>query len=46
MSIKAVCVLNGEKAKGTVWFTQEAEGKPVEVKADLTGLSEGVHCNL
>jgi Cu/Zn superoxide dismutase len=42
MSIKAVCVLNGDVVKGVIRFTQE-DGKPVQVTGDVTGLSEGLH---
>jgi len=43
MSKKAVCVLKGDKVNGTVWFTQEGEGKPVCVKGEIKGLAAGLH---
>lgn len=44
MTIKAVCVLKGsEKTTGTVHFTQEGPGKPVEVVGEITGLGKGLH---
>uniref|UniRef100_A0A7R9DDB4 Superoxide dismutase [Cu-Zn] n=2 Tax=Timema TaxID=61471 RepID=A0A7R9DDB4_TIMCR len=39
---KAVCVLNGEVVKGTVYFEQEGD-KPVKVTGEVTGLSKGLH---
>jgi len=43
MSKKAVCVLKGDKVNGTVWFTQEGDGKPVNVKGEIKGLAAGLH---
>jgi len=40
---KAVCVLKGDKVQGTVWFTQEGEGKPVAVTGEIKGLNPGMH---
>jgi len=40
---KAVCVLKGDKVNGTVWFTQEGEGKPVSVTGEIKGLNPGMH---
>jgi len=41
--VKAVCVLKGDKVNGTVWFTQEADGKPVNVTGEIKGLNPGNH---
>ncbi|OXA49934.1 superoxide dismutase [Cu-Zn] [Folsomia candida] len=43
MPQKAVCVLKGDKVQGTVWFNQEAEGKPVAVTGEIKGLGAGLH---
>ncbi|XP_059488197.1 superoxide dismutase [Cu-Zn] [Neocloeon triangulifer] len=43
MAAKAVCVLNGEAVKGTVFFEQAAEGAPVKVSGEVTGLTKGLH---
>jgi len=41
--MKAVCVLTGEKVKGTVFFTQENEDSPVVVTGEINSLSKGLH---
>ncbi|XP_050532103.1 superoxide dismutase [Cu-Zn] [Daktulosphaira vitifoliae] len=43
MVIKAVCVLNGENVKGTVFFSQNDEKSPVVLSGEVTGLSKGLH---
>ncbi|XP_047101288.1 superoxide dismutase [Cu-Zn]-like [Schistocerca piceifrons] len=43
MTIKAVCVLNGEQVKGTVHFEQEGANSPVKVTGEITGLTKGLH---
>ncbi len=43
MSIKAVCVLNGENVKGVIRFVQEDGNKPVQVTGEVTGLAKGLH---
>uniref|UniRef100_G3MMT8 Superoxide dismutase [Cu-Zn] n=2 Tax=Amblyomma TaxID=6942 RepID=G3MMT8_AMBMU len=44
MTIKAVCVLKGSATtEGTIHFTQEAAGKPVEVVGEIKGLGKGLH---
>uniref|UniRef100_A0A1B6CIU5 Superoxide dismutase [Cu-Zn] n=1 Tax=Clastoptera arizonana TaxID=38151 RepID=A0A1B6CIU5_9HEMI len=43
MATKAVCVLIGEKVKGTVFFDQSGSGAPVKVNGELSGLSKGLH---
>jgi len=43
MAQKAVAVLKGDKVQGTIWFTQEGNGKPVEVKGEIKGLGAGLH---
>uniref|UniRef100_A2I463 Superoxide dismutase [Cu-Zn] n=1 Tax=Maconellicoccus hirsutus TaxID=177089 RepID=A2I463_MACHI len=43
MPVKAVCVLNGENVKGTVYFTQNGEKDPVEVTGEICGLQAGLH---
>ncbi|VVC24668.1 Superoxide dismutase, copper/zinc, binding site,Superoxide dismutase, copper/zinc binding domain [Cinara cedri] len=41
--VRAVCVLNGENVKGTIFFSQTNEGCPVEVTGEVAGLSKGLH---
>ncbi|XP_025417382.1 superoxide dismutase [Cu-Zn]-like [Sipha flava] len=41
--VKAVCVLNGENVKGTIFFSQNDDKAPVEVTGEITGLSKGLH---
>ncbi|XP_071955137.1 superoxide dismutase [Cu-Zn]-like [Antedon mediterranea] len=43
MTIKAVCILVGEKVKGVINFTQEAADGPVKVTGEVTGLAAGNH---
>ncbi|KAJ8917221.1 hypothetical protein NQ315_012713 [Exocentrus adspersus] len=43
MAQKAVCVLNGEVVKGTVFFNQASSSSPVEVTGEITGLGQGLH---
>ncbi|KAG7196898.1 hypothetical protein KM043_015800 [Ampulex compressa] len=43
MTVKAVCVLQGEVVKGTVYFDQEESSKPVKVTGQVTGLNKGFH---
>ncbi|XP_019869956.1 superoxide dismutase [Cu-Zn] [Aethina tumida] len=43
MPKKAVCVLNGEIVKGTLWFSQQDSSSPVEVTGEVTGLGKGLH---
>ncbi|KAL0276145.1 UNVERIFIED_CONTAM: hypothetical protein PYX00_003779 [Menopon gallinae] len=43
MTMKAVCVLSGEKVKGVVHFTQDGPSSPVQLSGEVTGLSEGKH---
>lgn len=43
MSIKAVCVLNGEQGNGMVTLTQEASGGPVHISGTLNNLNPGKH---
>jgi Copper/zinc superoxide dismutase (SODC). len=40
-AIKAVCVLNNEPVKGTIFFTQEHADSPVKVTGEIQGLEEG-----
>jgi len=40
---KAVCVVNGENVKGTIFFSQADDKSPVEITGELTGLSKGQH---
>ncbi|CAH0384568.1 unnamed protein product [Bemisia tabaci] len=40
---KAVCVLNGEKVKGTIFFTQDESSGPVSVTGEVQGLAPGQH---
>jgi Cu-Zn family superoxide dismutase len=41
--VKAICVLNGEHVKGTIFFSQTDDKSPVEVVGEVTGLSKGLH---
>ncbi|XP_050437388.1 superoxide dismutase [Cu-Zn] [Adelges cooleyi] len=41
--VKAVCVLNGEQVKGTIFFSQDDEKSPVVLTGEVTGLSKGLH---
>ncbi|CAI6368768.1 unnamed protein product [Macrosiphum euphorbiae] len=41
--VKAVCVLNGEDVKGTIFFSQTDDKSPVEITGELTGLAKGRH---
>ncbi|XP_046687341.1 superoxide dismutase [Cu-Zn]-like [Homalodisca vitripennis] len=43
MVIKAVCVLAGEKVKGTIHFEQSGNGEPVKVFGEVSGLDKGLH---
>uniref|UniRef100_A0A023FAY3 Superoxide dismutase [Cu-Zn] n=1 Tax=Triatoma infestans TaxID=30076 RepID=A0A023FAY3_TRIIF len=43
MPIKAVCVLNGETVKGTVYFEQESPNAEVKLSGEVTGLQKGHH---
>ncbi|XP_075226338.1 superoxide dismutase 1 [Lycorma delicatula] len=43
MPVKAVCVLNGEQVKGTVYFEQGESDEPVKVTGEVTGLGKGLH---
>lgn len=43
MPQKAVCVLNGEVVKGTLFFDQNSPDSPVKVTGEVTGLSQGLH---
>ncbi|XP_018320041.1 superoxide dismutase [Cu-Zn]-like [Agrilus planipennis] len=43
MVAKAVCVLNGEVVKGTVFFEQADSKAPVKVTGEITGLTKGLH---
>lgn len=43
MTVKAVCVLQGEGVKGTVFFTQGASSEPVKVTGEISGLKPGLH---
>ncbi|KDR12362.1 superoxide dismutase [Cu-Zn]-like [Zootermopsis nevadensis] len=43
MPVKAVCVLNGEVVKGTLFFDQVNPDSPVRVTGEVTGLSQGLH---
>jgi len=42
MSVKAVCVLQGEAVKGTISFEPQADGG-TKVTGEVTGLTEGKH---
>ncbi|XP_066602878.1 superoxide dismutase [Cu-Zn] [Prorops nasuta] len=39
---KAVCVLQGDKVKGTIFFEKEA-GKTIKVTGEVSGLQKGLH---
>ncbi|GLV31187.1 Superoxide dismutase 1 [Carabus blaptoides fortunei] len=41
--VKAVCVLNSEAVKGTVFFEQEAPNSAVKVTGEVSGLTKGLH---
>uniref|UniRef100_A0A3G1STH0 Superoxide dismutase [Cu-Zn] n=1 Tax=Sclerodermus guani TaxID=380176 RepID=A0A3G1STH0_9HYME len=41
MSKKAVCVLQGDNVKGTIFFQQD--GKAVKVTGEVSGLQKGLH---
>ncbi|XP_055934185.1 superoxide dismutase [Cu-Zn]-like [Argiope bruennichi] len=41
--MKAVCVLVGEKVKGTIHFTQKDITSPVVVTGEISPLSKGLH---
>ncbi|GJQ69068.1 Sod [Trypoxylus dichotomus] len=43
MPSKAVCVLNGEIVRGTLFFTQENAKAPVIVTGEVSGLGQGLH---
>jgi len=43
MSIKAVCVLNGEQGNGSVTLTQSTSGGPVVIEGQLNNLKPGKH---
>ncbi|KAJ9595108.1 hypothetical protein L9F63_013583 [Diploptera punctata] len=43
MPTKAVCVLNGEVVKGTVFFDQDSPDSPVKVTGEVSGLTKGLH---
>lgn len=43
MPIEAVCVLKSDKVKGTVKLFQGTANCPVEIKGEITGLTEGMH---
>ncbi|KAB0792532.1 hypothetical protein PPYR_05090 [Photinus pyralis] len=43
MPTKAVCVLNGEVVKGTLWFDQASGKDPVVVTGEISGLGKGLH---
>ncbi|XP_067013468.1 superoxide dismutase [Cu-Zn] [Anabrus simplex] len=43
MTIKAVCVLNGELVNGTLHFEQNGDGSPVKVTGEVHGLTQGLH---
>ncbi|XP_015609417.1 superoxide dismutase [Cu-Zn] [Cephus cinctus] len=43
MTVKAVCVLQGEAVKGTLFFEQAAESQPVKVTGEVSGLKKGLH---
>ncbi|KAK5650336.1 hypothetical protein RI129_001365 [Pyrocoelia pectoralis] len=43
MPTKAVCVLNGEIVRGTLWFDQESSKGPVVVTGEISGLGKGLH---
>lgn len=41
--VKAVCVLQGDAVKGTLFFEQNGESEPVKVTGEVTGLQKGLH---
>ncbi|KAK0086339.1 hypothetical protein PV325_003346 [Microctonus aethiopoides] len=41
--VKAVCVLQGETVKGTIFFEQNATSDPVKVTGEVSGLQKGLH---
>ncbi|KAK9503219.1 hypothetical protein O3M35_011837 [Rhynocoris fuscipes] len=43
MPIKAVCVLNGETVKGTVYFEQQDANSEVKLTGEVNGLTKGLH---
>ncbi|XP_022913215.1 superoxide dismutase [Cu-Zn]-like [Onthophagus taurus] len=43
MPSKAVCVLNGEIVKGTLFFEQQDESSAVKITGDVCGLGKGLH---
>lgn len=43
MPTKAVCVLTGEKVKGTIYFEQETPNSEVKITGEITGLEKGPH---
>ncbi|KYN19401.1 PREDICTED: superoxide dismutase [Cu-Zn] [Trachymyrmex cornetzi] len=43
MTIKAVCVLQGEPVKGTVYFEQTEGSNTVKVSGQVSGLQKGLH---
>lgn len=43
MTVKAVCVLQGEAVKGTLYFEQPDASSPVKVTGQVTGLQKGLH---
>jgi len=43
MGVKGVCVLAGEKVKGTIFFEQTDAGAPVKVTGEVSGLDKGLH---
>lgn len=42
-AINAVCVLNNDPVKGTIFFSQEHADSPVKVTGEIEGLTEGKH---
>lgn len=40
-AINAVCVLNNDPVKGTIFFSQEHADSPVKVTGEIEGLTEG-----
>ncbi|XP_012280251.1 superoxide dismutase [Cu-Zn] [Orussus abietinus] len=43
MTVKAVCVLQGDSVKGTLYFEQPDEAHPVKVTGEVSGLKQGLH---
>jgi Cu-Zn family superoxide dismutase len=41
--VKAVCVIRGEKANGTVFLTQASEREPLHIEGKIEGLTPGLH---